>query len=178
MRRWDDQDAPTEPMARSNPAFRPGVAPVGPDRPDPTLPLAGGDGAGTAEWQGGAGSRGAPPRAPLRYQARQLRRGWEWSGIGALFSFVSWGVWVISERGSSIVAPAVAFALVLVVAVGVFQLCRLLGRVVIERSLGRPRRSAWLSHLATGMFLAAAGVQYLRQTEWVVNGITWMRGLG
>jgi hypothetical protein len=59
----------------------------------------------------------------------------------------------------------------------VFTLSRVLGRVVIERGLGRPRRSAWAAHLATGVFLAAAGVAYLGQTEWVVDAWNWVRGL-
>lgn len=107
---------------------------------------------------------------------RQLKRGGEWSALGALFAFVCWGLWAISERGPNLAGPAITFVLVLVVAVGVFALCRLLGRVVLERSLGRSRRSAWPSHLATGLFLAAAGVEYLRRTGWVVDGLSRLTG--
>jgi hypothetical protein len=114
----------------------------------------------------------------VRYQLRQLRRGGEWSWIGGLFAFVSWGIWTISVRGADLVVPVLAFVLVLLVALGVFALSRLLGRVVLERGLGRTRRSAWAAHLVTGLFLAGAGVAYLGQTEWIVEAWNWVRGLG
>jgi len=107
---------------------------------------------------------------------RQLKRGGEWTGVGALFAFVSWGIWALSQR-SSLVGPIVAFVLVLIVAVGVFALSRLLGKLILERWLGRIRRSAWAAHLVTGAFLAAAGVQYLRQVEWISSGLSWLRNL-
>jgi hypothetical protein len=155
------------------PGFRPGKASVGqsggqePEQPavmvDPT--------AVAAPWS-------EPPRPPLRYQARQLRKGGEWSAVGGLFAFVCWGIWAIAERGGSLAGPVLALVLVTLVAVGVFFLFRLLGRVVLERTFGRVRRSAWPSHLVTGVFLAAAGVQYLRQVGWIVDAWTWLRGLG
>ncbi|HEY3010978.1 MAG TPA: hypothetical protein VGJ63_23385 [Micromonosporaceae bacterium] len=117
------------------------------------------------------------PRPPLRYRLRRLRRGGEWTAIGALVAFVSWGIWAISLRGGSLTIPILAFVLVLLVGGGVFALSRLLGRVVLERSLGRARRSAWPSHLVTGVFLAAAGVAYLGQTDWVIDAWTWLRTL-
>jgi hypothetical protein len=80
-------------------------------------------------------------------------------------------------RGDDFVVPALAFVLVLLVAVGVFTLSRVLGMVILERGMGRVRRSAWGAHLATGLFLAAAGLAYLGQTEWVVNAWNWLRGL-
>lgn len=151
------------------PGYRPGKAPVGP-RPEGTAPIVDPTVVGPA-WTD-------QPRASLRYQARQLKKGGEWSAAGALFAFVCWGTWAIAERGGSLLTPVVALVLVMLVAAGVFLLCRLLGRVVVERWLGRIRRSAWPSHLVTGVFLGAAGVQYLRQTGWIVDGLTWLRGLG
>jgi hypothetical protein len=118
------------------------------------------------------------PRPAVRHQVRQLRRGGEWTWIGGLFAFVCWGIWTVSVRGDDFIVPALAFLLVLLVAVGVFTLSRVLGRVIIERGLGRVRRSAWAAHLATGLFLAAAGVAYLGQTEWVIAAWNWLRGLG
>lgn len=169
-RSWDEptvpQDAPTIPLDTS---YRPGVAPV--QRRSPTAPAVEPTLVGTG-W-----SDPTPARPPLRDQLRQLKRGREWTNLGALFAFVCWGIWAISERGTGLAVPLVAFVLVLLVAAGVFALSRLLGRVVLERTLGRTRRSAWPSHLATGVFLAAAGVEYLRRTQWVVDGITWLRGL-
>ena len=168
-RPWDDSTVPARPTIPHNPAYRPGVASVGPGR-EPTAPLTDPTGAPIT----------APlsmPRQPLRYQVRQLKRGWEWTGIGALFAFVCWGVWTISERGTSLAVPFFAFVLVLLVAAGVFALCRLLGRMVLERSMGRERRSAWVSHAVTGVFLVAAGLAYLQQTQWVVDAFTWVRGV-
>lgn len=126
-----------------------------------------------ATWPGAAPA----PRPPLRYQLRQLTRGWEWTGLGALFAFVCWGIWAISERGEGFAVPVLAFVLVLLVAAGVFTLSRLLGRMLLERWLRRARRSAWPSHLATGAFLVAVGVEYLRRTTWIVDAVAWLRGL-
>lgn len=129
----------------------------------------------TAEW---SGTDQGQPRPPVRYRLRQLRRGGEWTWIGGLFAFICWGIWTVSVRGGDFVVPALAFVLVLLVAVGVFALSRLLGQVIIERALGRTRHSAWGAHLVTGVFLAAAGVAYLGQTAWVVDAWNWVRGLG
>jgi hypothetical protein len=163
---------PGPPDLGPNPAYRPGVAQVGASRrPGPATET-------PATETTIVGRPAAAPRPPVRSQARQLRRGGEWSALGALFAFVCWGTWAISARGGSLAGPVLMLLLVLVVAVGLFGLCRLLGRVVLERSMGRVRRSAWPSHLVTGLFLAAAGVQYLRQVEWIVDGISWLRGMG
>lgn len=177
---WADTAPQHAPPARPGPAvppnraYRPGTAPVG--VPDPATTLADSTEHGGIPAFGKAGVPVRAPRIPLRYQMRQLRQGWEWTGIGALFAFVSWGIWALAQP-VGLVGPAVTFVLVLIVGFGVFQLSRLLGRMVLERWLGRIRRSAWPSHVITGVFLAAAGVQYLRQTEWVVDGISWLRGL-
>lgn len=118
----------------------------------------------------------ADTRVPVRYQARQLRVGGEWTSMGVLFAFVCWGIWAISSRGSDIGALFLSFVLVLLIAAGVFTLARLLGRVVLERSLGRIRRSARGAHLATAVFLVGAGIAYLGQTAWVVDAWTWAKG--
>lgn len=159
---------------RPGPDFRPGKAPI--RVPEPATTLADSTHAGRIPAYGTAGVPTPVPRAPLRYQMRQLKRGGEWTGVGALFAFVSWGIWALSQR-SSLVGPIVAFVLVLIVAVGVFALSRLLGKLILERWLGRIRRSAWAAHLVTGAFLAAAGVQYLRQVEWISSGLSWLRNL-
>jgi hypothetical protein len=164
------QPVPTGPPP---PAYHRGVAQVGPRGAAP-LENTQEYGGQPPSWDGGAP---AQPRPPMRHQLRQLRRGGEWTWIGGLFAFICWGVWTVSVRGSDLAVPVLAFVLVLLVALGVFALSRLLGRVVIERGLGRRRRSAWAAHLATGLFLAAAGVAYLGQTEWVVEAWNWVRGL-
>jgi hypothetical protein len=152
-------------------AFVRGVAPVAVPRPrvedhttavDQPVP--------TRPWPGDV-------RVPVRHQLRQLRVGGEWTSIGVLFAFVCWGIWAISSRGSDLGGLLLSFVLVLLIAAGVFTLARLLGRVVLERSLGRIRRGARGAHLATALFLVGAGIAYLGQTAWVVDAWTWVKGL-
>jgi hypothetical protein len=90
---------------------------------------------------------------------------------------VCWGIWAISARGGDLTVPVLAFVLVLLVGAGLFAICRLLGRMVLERGLGRVRRTAWPSHLAVGAYLSAAGLFYLGQTPWVVEAWTWLSAL-
>ena len=124
----------------------------------------------------GTGWPDAPaPRRPLSWHLEQLRRGGEWSAAGALFAFVCWGIWAISGRGD-LGAPVLIFVLSLLVAVGLFALSRLLGRVVLERQLGRVRRSARGAHMVTAVFLVGLGVAYLQQTEWVMSAWNWVTG--
>ncbi|MBO4206429.1 hypothetical protein [Micromonospora echinofusca] len=115
------------------------------------------------------------PRLPLSYHVAQLKLGGEWSAAGGLFAFVCWGVWAISARGD-LTSPVMTFVLSLLVAVGLFGLARLLGRVVWERQLGRVRRTARGAHLVTAVFLVGLGLAYLRQTEWVVSAWNWVFG--
>lgn len=163
------------PAVPPGPEYHRGVAQVGTPGAAPLDSTQEYAGDGSA-WAGGPD--GTRPRPPMSHQLRQLRRGGEWTWIGGLFAFICWGIWTVSVRGGDIVVPALAFGLVLLVAIGVFALSRLLGRVIIERALGRTRRSAWAAHLVTGLFLAAAGVAYLGQTAWVVDAWNYLRGLG
>ncbi len=114
---------------------------------------------------------------PLRYRIRRLRVGGEWTSIGALFAFVCWAIWAISSRGSDLGGLVLSFFLVLLIAAGLFTLLRMLGRVVLERSMGRTRRSALGSHVGTGLFLIAAGIAFLGQTAWVVDAWVWVKHL-
>jgi hypothetical protein len=165
------------PTVPDNLGFRRGVAQVGraavrpaarPSRSEEDLPS-------TQPWETPPGVRA--PREPMGAHVRQLRRGGEWTSIGVLFAFVCWGIWAISSRNGDLSGPVLAFILVLIVSGGVFALARLVGRVVLERSLGRVRRSAWGAHLVTGLFLAASGIAYLGQTPWVVDAWTWVKSL-
>ncbi|HEU4421623.1 MAG TPA: hypothetical protein VFR67_03670 [Pilimelia sp.] len=132
----------------------------------------------TPIWRGAPDGLAGVPRPPMRYQLRQLRRGGEWTMIGGLFGFICWGIWAISVRAGDLTVPVLAFVLVVLIAAGVFALSRLLGKIILERGMGRTRRSAWPSHLITGLFLAASGVAYLKQTEWVVDAWGWLSNLG
>ena len=91
---------------------------------------------------GWPGSEAPQERHPLGWHVRQLRRGGEWSFAGLLFAFVCWGIWALSSDGESLTTPIVVFIVSVLVAVGVFALARLVGRLVLERQLGRVRRTA------------------------------------
>jgi len=124
----------------------------------------------------GTGWPGAEPPTqsrPLGWHIDQLRRGGEWSFAGLLFAFVCWGIWAISSDGD-LTAPIVVFLMSLLVAVGVFALARLVGRLVLERQLGRQRNTAKGSHIVAGLFLAGVGIAHLRQTEWVMTAFNWV----
>lgn len=148
--------------------FRRGVASVSaPTPPTEPFPVAPHEPTGTGWPEEDA------HRLPPGYHLRQLRSGGQWSVMGGLFAFICWGIWAISARGD-LTSPVVTFVLTLFVAVGLFALCRLVGRVIWERQLGRVRRSARGAHLVTGLFLAGVGVAYLRQTEWVMDLWNWV----
>jgi hypothetical protein len=121
------------------------------------------------------------PVEPDRYRpqrgerARTLKIGWELSGTGAFIAFICWGLWAI-DSGGKLAGPVIAFLIVLAVAVGVFALTRLVGRLLLEQRLGRIRRTAKGAHALTGLFLAAAGVAYLRQVDWVLSAWNWLGG--
>ncbi|WP_320069304.1 hypothetical protein [Micromonospora sp. RTGN7] len=153
-------------------AFRRGVASVGQPRTPRTEQFPAVDQGGHDRvWSGDVSA----PRRPLSWHLSQLRMGGEWSAAGALFAFVCWGIWAISGRGN-LGAPVLTFVLSLLVAVGLFALSRLLGRVILERQMGRIRRSARGAHVVTAVFLVGLGVAYLQQTEWVVSAWNWVTG--
>jgi serine/threonine protein kinase len=104
-----------------------------------------------------------------------LMSGSELSVVGALFAFVCWGIWAIANwRDSGIGIHIFTFVLVLVVAAGVFAMARLLGTLVIVRLLKRTRRTARLSHLATGIFLVLAGIDFLKGVAFLVDFWAWL----
>ncbi|GIE81577.1 hypothetical protein Aph02nite_75270 [Actinoplanes philippinensis] len=116
------------------------------------------------------------PQRSLGWHMSQWRRGGEWSSAAVLFAFVGWGIWAISE-GGDLGGPLIIFLVSLVVAVGVFALARLVGRLVLEQRMGRVRHTARGAHMVTGVFLAGVGVAFLRQTTWVVDAIEWVSAL-
>jgi hypothetical protein len=162
--------APPAPAAPPSP-FSSGRAAVNP-RPRTQQFAAEHEPTGTG-WPGA----GTPEeRRPLGWHVRRLRRGGEWSFAGLLFAFVCWGIWAISS-GGRLVTPVVVFIVSLLVAAGLFALSRLIGRFVLERQLGRVRRTARGSHIVAGLFLVGVGLAHLRQTEWVMTAFTWTVGL-
>jgi hypothetical protein len=163
---WADETAEMPPRPGG---YRRGVAPVnrsGQRRTDPAARPADHGWHDVAQRQ---------PRLPLGYRMRQLRRGSRLTFTAMVFALVCWGIWAVSSWGN-LGSPLVTLVLTSLVAVGLFALVRLLGRVIWERQLGRTRRSARGAHLATALFLAAVGVAFLRQTEWFVTVWNWVAG--
>jgi hypothetical protein len=120
---------------------------------------------------------GAPRQQhSLGWHLRRLRRGGEWSTAAVLFAFVCWGIWALSESGS-LVTPIVVFVVTLLVGVGVFALARLVGRLVLERYLNRPRHTARGAHMVAGAYLVGVGFTFLRQTQWVMDAFNWVKDL-
>jgi len=124
-------------------------------------------------WPGAA----APTRSGQGWFGGELRRGGEWTSAAVLFAFVGWGIWAISS-GGSLVTPVIIFLVTLGVAAGVFCLARLVGHLILERWFGRTRRSARGSHLITALFLVGVGIADLQQTQWVMDAVHWVQGLG
>ncbi|MBM2623531.1 DNA-directed RNA polymerase II [Actinoplanes sp. LDG1-06] len=127
----------------------------------------------------GTGWPGAPSPAAHRgmsWKWSELRLGSEWTSAAVLFAFVCWGIWALSGEGP-FGTPTVVLVVTLAVAVGVFCLARLVGYLVLERQMGRVRRTARGSHLVTALFLAGVGVAWLQQTEWVMTAVNWVTGL-
>jgi Protein kinase domain len=113
-------------------------------------------------------------RPPMRDQVRVLKLGSGWSWFGAIFAFTCWSIWAVANRSHNLVVPVLAFGLVLLVGVGLFALQRLVGRYVLERWIGRERRTARLSHLGTALYLVAVGLAYLDATPWVASLWSWL----
>ncbi|MFI5891275.1 DNA-directed RNA polymerase II [Actinoplanes sp. NPDC051513] len=117
----------------------------------------------------------APHARGMSWRWSDLRRGNEWSTAAALFAFVCWGIWALSG-GGSLGTSVIVFVVTLIVAIGVFCLARVVGYYVIERAMGRQRRSARGSHLVTALFLVGVGIADLQQTEWVMTAWNWVAG--
>lgn len=166
---WGDA-VPPQPEAGMPPqpdAFQRGVASVGETSARRTTPFP------VVEQAEAGWPEARASRRPISWHLAQLRPGREWSAGGALFAFVCWGIWAISG-GGNLAAPLLIFLLSLLVAVGLFALARLVGRVVLEQRLGRVRRGARGAHLVTAVFLVSLGFGWLKQTEWVVSFWSWI----
>jgi hypothetical protein len=108
---------------------------------------------------------------------RKLRRGGGWTVAGLSFAVVCWLVWTAAHRTTgAALAPGYLFA-TLGVALGVFIVLRLLGRLVIEGWMHKTRRGARGAHLGTAAFLFAVGVTYLQDTSWIMDAYRWAKGL-
>jgi eukaryotic-like serine/threonine-protein kinase len=116
-------------------------------------------------------------RRVRRERIRSLKRGGAWTVFGTVFALLSWVIWAAANRSSGVwKAPGVLFVNALV-ALGVFVVLRLLGRLVIEQWMRKPRRGAHGAHLGTTAFLIAVGVTYLMQTSWIITAYKWIKGM-
>ena len=112
-----------------------------------------------------------------RPNMRTLRRGSWWTISGATFAVLCWFTWAAAHRRpNGEVSPGYLFA-TLAVALGIFIVLRLLGRLVIEGWMHKPRRGAYGAHLGTALFLFAVGITYLQDTSWIVDAYRWAKGL-
>ncbi|WP_412541926.1 hypothetical protein R8Z50_05090 [Longispora sp. K20-0274] len=112
------------------------------------------------------------PSLPVGERLALLARGWEFSAVGAAFSFVCWGIWAFAGGFGGVGAKFGAFVFELVIGLGVFGLCRLVGLLIMVRWLGRTRRSARVAHIVVALFLAVTGLQYLDSTGWLSRFIS------
>jgi hypothetical protein len=181
-------DPPTAPVpGRPGPA--PSAGPAGPPAPPPPSPFTRGraqvnphprtqqfaadhEPTGTG-WPGAEAPR---EHRPMSWRMSELRRGGEWTSAALLFAFVCWGIWAISTDGD-LTTPIIVFVLSLFVAAGLFALARVLGGVILEKQMGRVRRSARGSHIVASVFLVGVGLAHLQQTEWVMDAYRWVIGL-
>lgn len=163
--------APTAPFPAAEPQapFSQGRAQV---NARPRQPYAEHEPTGTG-WPGADAS---PAHPSMSWKWSELRLGGEWTSAAVLFAFVCWGIWALSGQGP-FGTPTIVLVVTLAVAAGLFCLARLVGHLVLERQMGRVRRTARGSHLVTALFLAGVGVAWLQQTEWVVDAFNWVTGL-
>jgi hypothetical protein len=178
-------EAPTTP-APVAPSAQPGTRPFG-DPPPGASPFSQGRAQVSPRPQRvaaeheptGVGWPGVePPATPtISWRWSELRRGGEWTTAAVLFAFVCWGIWAIAGGGDSLLTPIIVFLVTLAVAAGVFCLARVVGHLVLERQLGRVRRTARGSHLVTALFLTGVGIAHLQQTQWVMSAFHWITGL-
>lgn len=104
-----------------------------------------------------------------------LQRGGKITVVAGVFAFVCWGIWAISNS-SGPSTPLFTLLVVVGVALGVFTLTRLVGRIILEQRLGRIRHSARGAHALTAAFLFCAGAAYLKQTAWVIDLLSTLDG--
>jgi hypothetical protein len=117
------------------------------------------------------------PSVPLRQRVRMLRRGGRWSAIGAGVLVGCWALFALSSLSGDLAPATLALLVILAVGAFVFGVSRLVGLVILERSMGRVRRSAWASHAVAGLFWVAAGITYLSRIGWVVDAFNFIRGV-
>jgi hypothetical protein len=105
-------------------------------------------------------------RAPLLGPPGSLSKGIQLSVIGGLFSLVMWLLLTLTNGLDTIRSQVFGYLFVLAVAIGLFFLIRIAGGLLWGRWLGAKRKSAWVAHLGTGLFLFMVGVSYVTSLNW------------
>ncbi|MGH8877645.1 MAG: serine/threonine protein kinase [Stackebrandtia sp.] len=120
-----------------------------------------------------------PPRPWFGNEGKfsQLTSGGEFSVVGLLFMFVCWGILTLATLRENFIVHILELLLWLVLAVGVFTASRALGTQVLVRWLGRTRRSARMSHLASGAFMVFGGVYMLGHVPFITEFIDWISNI-
>jgi hypothetical protein len=119
-----------------------------------------------------------PPRVSWYRTSKASRRtlsdGWGFTFFGVLVLVCGWGIWAAAES-RAFIQPLVDPVLVLLVGALVFVVMRSASRVVLVGMLQRSRPHARWSHFFTGVFLTAAGVSYVANSAWLIQGAEWIR---
>jgi hypothetical protein len=152
--------------------FRTGVAAI-PEHHEPTLSMSQELPTGQILTKGHL----KQPRPPLKRRLRNLRAGGRLTLLGALVLVVCWTLWAAQSPTGGYANEVLILILIFAVAVGLFGILRLVGGIVLERWMGRTRRSARLAHLGIGLFLAVSGISFLSRVEWLVNAWNSVRGM-
>ena len=128
-----------------------------------------------SDYQPGVAPLPSRRRLPFRQRMRNLRTGGGWSLVGFFALLVGWSTWAYAAGAGQLNQTAVVLGLIVAVAIGLFAVLRLLGGLLLERLMGRSRRSAIVSHLIVGAMLVVAGVSLLRQVPWVLAALDSLR---
>lgn len=124
------------------------------------------------------GGQAAKVRQPISVRMRSLKKGSGWTITAGVFAVLCWIIWATAHRSQAglYLAPSV-FLTSIAVALGIFVVLRLVGRLVIEGWMHKARRGATGAHIGASIFLIAVGVTYLQQTAWVMRVYGWLKGL-
>ncbi len=120
-----------------------------------------------------------PPQPPQGARVRgeglrRLKRGGGWTATGAVWAALCWIIWAAANRSKGLLVAPVVFVSALAVALFVFIVLRLVGRMVLENWMHRRRRGAIGAHLGTFAFLVAVGVTFLQDTSWISTAVHWL----
>jgi hypothetical protein len=105
-------------------------------------------------------------RPPLLGPPGSLAKGFQLSAIGGLFSLIMWLLHTVTTGMDNLRGQVFSYLFILAVAIGLFFLIRIAGGILWGRWLHAKRKSAWLAHLGSGIFLFMVGVHFLTSLNW------------